>query len=802
MKNKKLELENQEQIDELVDVSLEDILAEFDMDDSWTGEASPAAETAREAPAEEPAEQEPAAEAAAVEKPAEAAEPVTGDTIPLAKISDAVAAMAAREAEEAKAREEAAEAEQQAEKTPAAEQKVSGEEPVQKAPAENPVAPAAEEEKAPETTEDNAAQEKAEQAEPVTGDTVPLENIAQAVPPAEPVSGDTVPLENISDAVVPERQEASDDTVRLDDLSQVEASGNPVPGQRLEEEPRKEEPRREPIVFDPRARMRELKRKIIAGPEKRYYELSEKGVIKYQLGMLMCLLVIGASVGISLCFDTGVLSESRLKMTVFAQVMALLVGGLLGSGLMIDGIADVFHGKFTMNTWLAVTFLACCADSVFCLMEERIPVCAAFTLEVGMALWAAYHRRVTEMGQMDTLRKATRLNGLVFGEDFLDGRPAVLKNIGQVEDFMDHYQETSGPERAQNIYAGLSLALAVAVAALTAVLNGISMGVQILSTTLLVAVPASFFIAVTRPGAVLERRLHAMGTVLCGWRGTKALCRKCVYPLYDGDIFPSGAAKLNGVKFYGGRNPEQIIAFAAALMRVNGGGLEQIFEELLISRNGARYEVENVRFYGNGGIGGEICEEPVLMGSLEFLKDMGVEIPDGVMVKQAVYVSVDGDLCGLFAINYNRMKNATMGLVSLCANRRVKTVMMAEDFMLTGSFMKEKFGVNTRRMLFPSREERAELGARTPEEDAPVMALTTQAGLGPAAYAVGGAHALRKTCKMGAGIHILGGLLGVLIMLALCIQGSAHLLNPVRILLYQLVWTVPGLVITEGARTL
>ena len=82
------------------------------------------------------------------------------------------------------------------------------------------------------------------------------------------------------------------------------------------------------------------------------------------------------------------------------------------------------------------------------------------------------------------------------------------------------------------------------------------------------------------------------------------------------------------------------------------------------------------------------------------------------------------------------------------------------------------------------------------------MALTTQAGLGPAAYAVGGAHALRKTCKMGAGVHILGGLLGVLIMLALCIQGSAHLLNPVRVLLYQLVWLIPGLIVTEGARSM
>ena len=669
--------------------------------------------------------------------------------------------------------------------------------PVEEAPAEEVPAAEVPEEVA---AEEAAEQEQMPQESVVTDDTVRLDDLSQIVTQQGTVTEDTVPLEEISDAVA-QNQEGMDHTVRLDSLSEV---GDAEDASQEEEQPAApmEELHREPIIFDPRARMRELKRKIIAGPEKRYYELSEKGVVKYQLGLLMCLAVIGMSVGISVCFDTGVISENRLRFTVFVQVLGLLMGGLLGSGLMIDGIGDLFRGRFTLNTWLAFTFLACCGDSVFCLVEQRIPVCAAFTLEVAMALWAAYHRRVTEMGQMDTLRKATRLNALVFEEDFLDNRPAVLKTLGQVEDFMDHYDEISGPERAQNIYACMTLVLAIAVAVLTAVLNGVSMGVQILSTTLLVAVPASFFIAVTRPGAVLERRLHAMGTILCGWKGTKALCRKCVYPLYDGDIFPSGAAKLNGVKFYGNRNPEQIIAFAAALMRVNGGGLEQIFEELLISRNGARYEVENVRFYGNGGIGGEILEEPVLMGSLDFLKDMGVEIPDGVMVKQAVYVSVDGDLCGLFAINYNRMKHATMGLVSLCTNHRVKTVMMAEDFMLTASFMKDKFGVNTRRMIFPDRDQRAELAAKEPPLDAKVMALTTQAGLGPAAYAVSGAHALRKTCKMGAGIHILGGMLGVLIMLALCIQGSAHLLSPVRVLLYQLVWLVPGLIVTEGARSM
>ena len=40
--------------------------------------------------------------------------------------------------------------------------------------------------------------------------------------------------------------------------------------------------------------------------------------------------------------------------------------------------------------------------------------------------------------------------------------------------------------------------------------------------------------------------------------------------------------------------------------------------------------------WSSPAFGGEIREEPVLMGTLNFLQDMGVEIPDGTMVNQAL----------------------------------------------------------------------------------------------------------------------------------------------------------------------
>ena len=147
-----------------------------------------------------------------------------------------------------------------------------------------------------------------------------------------------------------------------------------------------------PRIFQPRQRLRELKRKLIAGPERRYYELAEQGVGKLQLAMLVCLLVVAASAASAVFYGMDMIPANRMKLMVFGQVLAMLLGALMGCQQMIEGVCDLFRGRFSLNTMLLVTFLACCADSVLCLDQIRVPVCGAFALEVFMALWAAYHK--------------------------------------------------------------------------------------------------------------------------------------------------------------------------------------------------------------------------------------------------------------------------------------------------------------------------------------------------------------------------------------------------------------------------
>ena len=645
-----------------------------------------------------------------------------------------------------------------------------------------------------------------------------ISQIMEETESAAPSDEDTIRVENLTDQLPdrpeqePEAAEAA--TVRMDPVSadatrrmdalEVHAAPEAVSEdttirmEALEETPKAKEPA---ILYNPRTRLRELKKKLVAGPEKRYYELSEMGVGRIQASILIGLVIAVLSIITSTLFALDMIPENRLRFVIFSQILAMLLSAFLGAGQMVEGLLDIFKGRFGIKSMLLFTFAACCADAVLCLSELRIPCCAAFSLEITMALWAQYQRHSTEMAQMDTLRKAVRLHAMVREPDYYNGKDGLLRRDGEVEDFMDHYNRISGPEILQSIYCAISLLVCIAIAVFAGMMHGVSMGIQILSTALLVAVPASFFVTLTRPAALLERRLHMVGSVLCGWKATKALCGKAAFPLRDEDLFPAGTTKLNGVKFYGSREPDEVVSYTASLIGAAGGSLAPVFRNMQESRNCVTHAVDSFRDYGSGGIGGEICGEPVLLGTLDFMQDMGVEIPEGTMVSQAVYAAIDGELCAVFAISYAKMRSCAAGIISLCANRRLTPVMVGTDFMLTDSLLRAKFSINTRRIAFPDQGERFDLDVHSDDAEAPALALATRDDLAAYAYAVSGARVLRTSCRLGMVIHLIGGIVGMAIMAALAFLGTTELLTPTHVLLYQLIWMVPGLLITEWTRT-
>jgi len=639
----------------------------------------------------------------------------------------------------------------------------------------------------------------------VTEDTVRIDLPVQKEKPSE--LGDTIRLGGVAKALQDMEEPAQEEASAPEEEPEKKLPQKEEPYSK-NWEPEYEQPIGEyvppkPIVLHPRSHLHELKRKLVAGPERRYYEISEIGFGKLQIAIFLSILVVAISAGATALYAMGMVQENRMKLMVFGQFLAMLVSALLGCYQLMDGVADIFRKRFSLNSLLVFTFIACCVDGFFCLQQLRVPCCAAFSLQVTMSLWGTYHKRNAEMGMMDTMRKANHLDSIVRVDNYHDGCSGLLRSEGQVEDFMDHYQDLSKPEKAMSLYALIALAVSIAAGVVGGVLHKDPVfGVQVLSVSLLAAVPVTSFITLTRPMAILERRLHKLGTVLCGWRGVDGMSRRVLFPIEHEDLFPTGACKLNGVKFYGDRDPDLVVAYCTALVKAAGSGVAPLFDQLLTSRNGRHFDAECLRAYSNGGIGGEVCGESVLLGSVAFLKEMGVEIPDGTSVAQAVYAAIDGEFSGVFAFNYAKIRSSAMGLRTLCAYRGLRPVLITGDFMLTDGFLRSRFSVNTRKICFPEYAVREELAARKPEEGAPALALITTEGLAPFAYAVTGARSLRTASWIGVIIHLLGGILGLAMMMILAVLGEGRLLTPANLFLYEMVWLIPGFLITEWTRSL
>ena len=718
---------------------------------------------------------------------AEKAQEETEEPIQVAEAEESEEPSQVAEAEESEEPSQVAAAEETEEPAQEAQTEDAKEEAAEEAPAEDMM----------EETEEVKAEQEEEPAKADFSDTIRLD-------PAVILKGTVKNAQPIE-----EESEMTEDTVRLDPQQveeAVKAAEEEKPAFTGQWEPEYEQPMGkyvppQPIAFPSRTDSREMKRKLVVGPEKKYYELTEKGLGKLQFCMFMSLVVVLASAASTILYAQGMVPDSRLRLMIFGQFMAVLVSALLGSFQLIQGVADLFKGRFTLNTLLVFTFLACAADGVFCLLQVRIPCCAAFSLEVLLSLWSEYNRRHSEMGQMDVLRKASKLKGVYAKKNACEGKAVLQRIPGQVEHFMDNYALLSAPEKRQGVYALIALIFSVGIGAAAGVMQDVYTGVQITAVSLLAAVPATAFIAATRPFAILQRRLHKLGAVLCGWQGVKQLCGKVIFPLRNEDIFPTGTTRMNGVKFFGERPTDMVMAYATAVVTAAGSSLATLFQQVLDSHNGRHYDAENLHVYENGGLGGTVLDEPVLVGSLPFLKEMGVEVPEGIQVSQAVCVAIDGELCGIFAISYEKTRSATAGLSTLSSYRGLNPAMTSGEFMMSEQFVRSKFGIKSKRLWFPDMQTREMLWTMEPDENPEAAFLTTMDGLAPMAFCVTGARVLRRTCNFGVALHMVAGILGMLVVLALVILGALHLLTPVNMFLYQVVWMLPGLLVTMWTKS-
>ena len=163
---------------------------------------------------------------------------------------------------------------------------------------------------------------------------------------------------------------------------------------------------------------------------------------------------------------------------------------------------------------------------------------------------------------------------------------------------------------------------------------------------------------------------------------------------------------------------------------------------------------------------------------------------------------MDGKFSCLVVVNYEKTRAVSHGLRVLCGYHGLKPVLISDDLMLTGPFMKKKFGVKPKKIRRPEPEARKAMRQIAVAQDERVMALAVRPSLAAYGYTIAGARALRLAIAFGVAVHILGGALGLGAVAVLAFLGEAALLTPLNILLYQAIWLIPGFLLTEWTRSI
>ncbi len=468
---------------------------------------------------------------------------------------------------------------------------------------------------------------------------------------------------------------------------------------------------------------------------------------------------------------------------------------LLSADEFLKGLIRSFQHRIGMELILSLANIAVLADALTIpklgLMEQRQPFCCAAVLGLWCLMYGSLQNRRGQRMACRTAAAASEPYLVTRDEGKWNNRDTYVKWSGPLNGFGSQIQGSDGAQRLYRIVTPVLLLASVLFALLSSVGKKRPQDLLwCLSATLTAAGSLSATLCFGIPWRKISARLSKSGAALAGWQGVTSTTGSCNLLLTDIDLFPVGSVSLNGVKIFGDFPIEKVVALTATVIRDSGSGLEKVFHDLLRSQGAVYRRGEDLIPFEGGGLSELIRGEQVLVGSAAFMVLMDVALPPGLKVKNAVFCAINGELAGIFALNYHLPGTVAPAIDSLIHNR-VIPVLATRDFNLIPSMLRQRFKLPSEKLDFPAVHRRRELSDPDQEHSDILTAVLCREGLGPYAEAVVGSRRLRSAVRLSAFLSCLGSVVGTLLAFYLTYVAAYQSLTALNLTLFLLMWLVP-----------
>ena len=464
----------------------------------------------------------------------------------------------------------------------------------------------------------------------------------------------------------------------------------------------------------------------------KYYAGSVNSLrVRFRLALLPTAALLWISLGLPAFGALG----SDLKVTSLVCLILQLAVVMLGLDIFTSGIMSLARGRAGILSLLAAANVAAALDAAVAYAVGTAgwgyPMCAAAALGMLFALWGA-------LLEARALRFSVKARELaeepmsVTAESGIDGREGavLLKSRRAPDGWLHRCEEPDAAESLFSVAAPWLLAAAFILSLIaTVITRQWTYFFRVLAALTCAAAPAAAFVACPLPYFLLALRAYRMGAAVAGWPGMQDIGRSLGMVITDSDLFPGDSVKISSIRILAAARPEDVISAAGSVIIASGSGLAPVFAELMRRNGCAMRRVEDFCCHEGGGLTALIAGEEVLCGSAGFMRLMGVLVPQKLADKSAVFISVNGVLCGIFNIEYSPVKSVGRALNGCLKSRRAP-IFAVRDFLVTPLLLHRRYGVPAEGFDFPPFATRYAVSSAEPAEGSSVCALLGREGLG------------------------------------------------------------------------
>lgn len=463
------------------------------------------------------------------------------------------------------------------------------------------------------------------------------------------------------------------------------------------------------------------------------------------------------------------------------------------------GLLDLCHFRPGMES---AALVSCAANILYIAaaflrpaVPAYLPYCAVASVSAVCCLWAGRMRFSAYRRTYQTAAQASEPYVIVREGNVYDGRGAFLKRRGDISDFVGRTEQPDGAARFSMFFVPLGILVSLLFAAMATVRAPSVPFFCAFAAIVSMVAPFCGAFAYVLPFRQAAGRLALSGSALAGWSAVQAFYAPAAVIVEDNDIFPPGSVALTGLKVFGSNSFDRVISYAASLAAASGSGLAYPFVELLRGQSDALRHVQEFQHYEGGGVGGEIGGDRILLGTASFMLRMGIRMPQGLKLPNAIFIAVNLDLVGIFAINYHPMGGVRRGLI-MCLRHRLTPVLALRDVNLTPSFVSKKLKVKLDGAEFPTIEQRLFLSDPSLDIRARPVAVVGRDGFAPYAESLIAGRRVGQITRINLTLTLLCALIGLLVMCYLIVRGEMAAASPCNVLIFLGLWTLPTLLVS------